>query len=197
MKHPILVSIKPAAAQVKPLRRSAPRKRARRPTGSPATRGTSACWGTRVRRSPPPRWATHSMPATATSKLDASAATRTRPLRSNIVRRPKTTPIHELERYMRCKDCSGVQGYPYKRSHLVALRPTKIQPAIRPRRGGRASGDGGCIRERERMTKQWGAWFAGTIMTSKTGAKCSSHLLTHGSRYMAPILCCDPNLLMA
>lgn len=24
----------------------------------------------------------------------------------NIVRRPKATPIHELERYMRCKDCS-------------------------------------------------------------------------------------------
>jgi hypothetical protein len=44
----------------------------------------------------------------------------------NIVRRPKATPIHELERYMRCKDCSQVRGYPYKRSHLVALRPTKI-----------------------------------------------------------------------
>ena len=44
----------------------------------------------------------------------------------NIVRRPKSTPIHELERYMRCKDCSGLQGRPYKRSHLVALRPTKI-----------------------------------------------------------------------
>ena len=44
----------------------------------------------------------------------------------NIVRRPKTTPIHELERYMRCKDCSQVRGYPYKRSHLVALRTTKI-----------------------------------------------------------------------
>jgi hypothetical protein len=44
----------------------------------------------------------------------------------NIIRRPKTTPIHELERYMRCKDCSQVRGYPYKRSHLVALRPTKI-----------------------------------------------------------------------
>jgi len=43
-----------------------------------------------------------------------------------IVRRPKATPIHELERYMRCKDCSQVRGYPYKRSHLVALRPTKI-----------------------------------------------------------------------
>jgi hypothetical protein len=27
-----------------------------------------------------------------------------------IIRRPKTTPIHELERYMRCKDCSRLQG---------------------------------------------------------------------------------------
>jgi hypothetical protein len=44
----------------------------------------------------------------------------------DIVRRPKTTPVHELERYMRCKGCSQVRGYPYKRSHLVALRPTKI-----------------------------------------------------------------------
>jgi hypothetical protein len=44
----------------------------------------------------------------------------------DIVRRPKATPIHELERYMRCKDCSEVHGYSYKRSHLVALRPTKI-----------------------------------------------------------------------
>ena len=26
----------------------------------------------------------------------------------DIVRRPKATPIHELERYMRCKDCSEV-----------------------------------------------------------------------------------------
>jgi hypothetical protein len=34
----------------------------------------------------------------------------------------KTMPIHELERYMRCKDCSQVRGYPYKRSNLVALR---------------------------------------------------------------------------
>ena len=44
----------------------------------------------------------------------------------DIVRRPKTTPVHELERYMRCKDCSQVRGYAYKRSHLVALRSTKI-----------------------------------------------------------------------
>jgi hypothetical protein len=39
----------------------------------------------------------------------------------DIVRRPKTTPIHELERYS-----SELRGYPYKRSHLVALRRTKI-----------------------------------------------------------------------
>jgi hypothetical protein len=44
----------------------------------------------------------------------------------DIVRRAKLTPVHELERYMRCKDCSPVRGYPYKRSHLVALRPNKI-----------------------------------------------------------------------
>jgi hypothetical protein len=33
----------------------------------------------------------------------------------DIVRRPKATPVHELERYMRCKDCSQVGGYAYKR----------------------------------------------------------------------------------
>ena len=44
----------------------------------------------------------------------------------DIVRRPKATPVHELERYMRCKDCSRLQGYPFKRSHLVALRTSKI-----------------------------------------------------------------------
>jgi hypothetical protein len=49
-----------------------------------------------------------------------------------IVRRPKVTPVHELERYMRCKDCSQLRGYPYKRSHLVALRPTKISASDPP-----------------------------------------------------------------
>ncbi|WP_316196955.1 hypothetical protein [Bradyrhizobium sp. SZCCHNS3053] len=47
----------------------------------------------------------------------------------DIIRRPKMTPIHELERYMRCKDCSLLRGYPYKRSVLVALRETKISAA--------------------------------------------------------------------
>ena len=44
----------------------------------------------------------------------------------DTVRRPKSTPIHEIERYMRCRQCSELQGYPFKRSHLVALRATKI-----------------------------------------------------------------------
>ena len=50
----------------------------------------------------------------------------------DIVRRPKHTPVHELERYMRCKDCSQVRRYPYKRSHLVALRSTKISASDPP-----------------------------------------------------------------
>ncbi|MFZ5717387.1 MAG: hypothetical protein ACOY3N_31545 [Bradyrhizobium sp.] len=50
----------------------------------------------------------------------------------DIIRRRKTTPVHELERYMRCKDCSQMRGYPYKRSSLVALRPTKISAADPP-----------------------------------------------------------------
>jgi hypothetical protein len=44
----------------------------------------------------------------------------------DIMRRPKTTPIHELERHMRCKVCWRLQGSCYKRSHLVALRPARI-----------------------------------------------------------------------
>jgi hypothetical protein len=50
----------------------------------------------------------------------------------DIVRRPKATPVYELERYMRCKECSRLQGRPYKRSHLVALRATKITASDPP-----------------------------------------------------------------
>ena len=50
----------------------------------------------------------------------------------DIVRRPKTTVVHELERYMRCKDCSQVRGYPYERSHQVALRVSKITASDPP-----------------------------------------------------------------
>jgi hypothetical protein len=50
----------------------------------------------------------------------------------DVVRRAKATPIHELERYMRCKDCSQVRGYAFKRSHLVALRQRKISASDPP-----------------------------------------------------------------
>jgi hypothetical protein len=40
----------------------------------------------------------------------------------DIVRRPKSTPIHELERYMRCKDCSLV-------SRQLASR---VSPTLNP-----------------------------------------------------------------
>jgi hypothetical protein len=50
----------------------------------------------------------------------------------DIIRRPKATPIHQLERYMRCRDCSRLEGRPFKRSHLVALRATKISASDPP-----------------------------------------------------------------
>src|ERR1700752_2176757 len=50
----------------------------------------------------------------------------------NIVRRPKATPVHEIERYMRCRECSRLQGRLYKRSHLVALRVKKISASDPP-----------------------------------------------------------------
>ena len=50
----------------------------------------------------------------------------------DVVRRPKITPIHELERYMRCKVCLQVRGYASKRSHLVALRQRKISASDPP-----------------------------------------------------------------
>jgi predicted nucleic acid-binding Zn ribbon protein len=95
----------------------------------------------------------------------------------DVVRRPKATPIHELERYMRCKDCSQVRGYPYKRSHLVALRPTKIStsdPSGRKRH---------CL---SRMQCGWGChrhalpWR--TLHSHKTGVRMSDRRLDRHKR---------------
>jgi len=57
--------------------------------------------------------------------------------RTDIVRRPKATPIHELERYMRCKDCSQVVAILTSGSYPRALRPTKITAANPLSTGGR------------------------------------------------------------
>jgi hypothetical protein len=45
------------------------------------------------------------------------------------LRRPKDTPIWQLERRMRCRPCSEERGYPYKRGHLVRLRRSNITTA--------------------------------------------------------------------
>lgn len=42
------------------------------------------------------------------------------------------TPIHKLERYMRCNDCTRASGFPFRRSHLVAMRTNKISAANPP-----------------------------------------------------------------
>jgi len=42
------------------------------------------------------------------------------------LRRPRETPIWQLEQRMRCRPCSEIRGYPYKRGHLVRLRRTNI-----------------------------------------------------------------------
>jgi hypothetical protein len=46
----------------------------------------------------------------------------------DIVRRPKTTPIHELERYMRCKDCSGISRKATARECFGGKTSTKSEP---------------------------------------------------------------------
>ena len=49
------------------------------------------------------------------------------------VRRPKATPVHELERRMRCFDNARMPVVvPYKRSHLVALRAVQDLSATDP-----------------------------------------------------------------
>ena len=95
-------------------------------------RGTSACSAFRGRRSRLRHSVTRSTPAIGYLEVKCLGCNTHQTVALDIVRRPKATPIHELERYMRCKDCSRLQGRPYKRSHLVALRPTKISPSDPP-----------------------------------------------------------------
>jgi hypothetical protein len=55
----------------------------------------------------------------------------------DTVRRPKSTPIHELERYMHCRDCSRVLGCPLshppgRAAHHPILYVIARQPGISP-----------------------------------------------------------------
>ena len=57
-------------------------------------------------------------------------------------------PVHELERYMRCKDCSAVRRYAFKRSQLIALRPSKITVESPPSEMWRAIATRACAGSR-------------------------------------------------
>jgi hypothetical protein len=70
----------------------------------------------------------------------------------NIVRRSKATPIHELERYMRCKDCSQVRGYPTSAATLWRSGRQRSRLSTRLRPGGRESDE--CF------------WVSGATVTS-------------------------------
>lgn len=51
----------------------------------------------------------------------------------SIIRRPKdTTPVHELERRLHCRDCWSRAGYRIKRGQLVALRAQPISATSPP-----------------------------------------------------------------
>jgi hypothetical protein len=69
----------------------------------------------------------------------------------DIVRRPKTKPIHELERYMRCKDCSQVRGYRSSAAIWSRCGQRRYRRAIRRRLGGRVSGEMGAGPDTSRL----------------------------------------------
>ena len=55
----------------------------------------------------------------------------------DIVRRPKATPVHELERYMRCRQCSEEFGaIPISGAIWSRCGPSRSRRAIRPGRVG-------------------------------------------------------------
>lgn len=57
----------------------------------------------------------------------------------DIVRRPKTTPVHELERYMRCRQCSEIRGY--RGATSSRCDPPRFPRAFHRQRGGLASSE--------------------------------------------------------
>src|SRR6185436_19224564 len=62
----------------------------------------------------------------------------------NIVRRPETTPIHELERYMRCKDCSRLQGRRTSAAIWWRCELRRFRQPVRCRHGGRGKSNFRC-----------------------------------------------------
>jgi hypothetical protein len=89
-------------------------RRASKPAGSPSRRGISAC--SLFRAQPSPTLGDALNAGYGYLEVRCLGCDTNQTVALDIVRRPKATPIHELERYMRCKDCSQDRGYPYKHS---------------------------------------------------------------------------------
>jgi hypothetical protein len=107
------------------VRIAAERADAGKPTSSPVTPGTNGWWAYKGPAQPSPTLG-DALNAGYTYLEVRCLGCDTHQTVALDMRRSKTTPIHELERYMRCRDCSQVRGYPYKRGHLVALQRSKI-----------------------------------------------------------------------
>ena len=78
-----------------------------RPAG-PARRGTSECSAFGPAQ-PSPAWGDAINAGFGYLEVKCLGCSTHQTVALDIVRRPKTTPVHELERYMRCKDCSQVR----------------------------------------------------------------------------------------
>jgi ribosomal protein S27E len=85
-------------------------KARRKPTGLPSKRGTRACFQGPAQPSPTLGDALNAGFGHLEVKCLGCNTHQTVAL--DIVRRPKATPIHELERYMRCRQCSEVRAIP-------------------------------------------------------------------------------------
>lgn len=77
----------------------------------------------------PSRWPTRSTQVTTIWKSDVSVATPIRPSPWTPCGGRKATPVHELERYLRCKDCSQVRGL--ATNAAIDLVGLKIAPSRR------------------------------------------------------------------
>ena len=84
---------------------------ARKPTGLPTKPGTNACSPSKGRPSHRQRSVTlgYTYLEVKCLALQLLGCETHQTVALDVVRRPETTPIHELERYMRCKDCSAIR----------------------------------------------------------------------------------------
>jgi hypothetical protein len=69
----------------------------------------------------------------------------------DIVRRPKATPIHELERYLRCKDFRRFDDIPISAAILWRCGLPRFRRATRRQHGGRESDETQPLRRKKRL----------------------------------------------